>query len=261
MKKLNVMIIASCAFALITSCKSSKNVLQTSDLNGEWNIIEVNGQQTTSEKEPFIGLDIKNKRVYGFAGCNRIMGSFEADSQEPGKLAFGQLGTTRMMCQNMDTERAILGALSEVTGYEGNAEKLSLTNKKGKDIITLEKRMEATVQALEGKWNIALVNGATIESIEKTEKKPFLAFNVAEKKVHGNGGCNIINGGFTQEKDQSSSLKFTQMISTMMAGPGMNVERQVLEAIDSVRSFRVKDSATVALLNENGKEVLTLVKE
>ena len=46
----------------------------------------------------------------------------------------------------------------------------------------------------------------------------------------------------------------------MMAGPGMDVERKVLKAIDTVRSFTVKEDQSVALFDENGVEVLTLVK-
>ena len=50
------------------------------------------------------------------------------------------------------------------------------------------------------------------------------------------------------------------MISTMMAGPGMQVERQVLEALDKVTNFAMKDGQTAVLLDENGEEALTLEK-
>ena len=50
---------------------------------------------------PFIGFDVAQKRIYGNSGCNRMMGSFEADSLKPGTLKFGQIGSTRMMCPDM----------------------------------------------------------------------------------------------------------------------------------------------------------------
>ena len=47
----------------------------------------------------------------------------------------------------------------------------------------------------------------------------------------------------------------------MMAGPGMTVEGKVLEAMNKVRSFIVKDEHTAALLDDNGAEALTLLKQ
>ena len=70
-----------------------------------------------------------------------------------------------------------------------------------------------------------------------------------------------MNGGFTQEEGQPTSLKFGQLISTMMAGPGMQVERQVLDALNKVNGFVVKDEHNAALLDANGEEALTLKKQ
>ena len=46
---------------------------------------------------------------------------------------------------------------------------------------------KTNVQQLEGKWNITEVNG---EAISTQENTPFMEFNMAEKKIHGNAGCN-----------------------------------------------------------------------
>ena len=75
MKKLSTMGVALLAIVLASSCGSSKNALQTSALEGEWNIITVNGKEATADKDVFIGLNLKENRVYGCAGCNRIMGA------------------------------------------------------------------------------------------------------------------------------------------------------------------------------------------
>lgn len=262
MKKSNVMAAAFMGMTLLaTSCKSGQNVLGTNALSGEWTITEVNGQKAVAEKEVFIGLDFKKKNVYGCAGCNRIIGSFEIDSLKPGKLSFDKLGTTRMLCQDMETENAVMGALKEVAGYKGDTNLISLTDKKGKTVITMEKRTANTIESLEGEWLISSVKGTKIEDLGKTEKTPFLAFDIKEKMVHGTGGCNIINGGFTQKDGQNASLQFSQMISTMMAGPGMDVESKILPVLNEVRSFEVKDAQTVALLNDNGEEIITLTKK
>ena len=120
MKKLVLEMMAICAGALIVSCGS------VSSLDGEWNITEVDGQKISTERMPFIGFDVAQKRIYGNSGCNRMMGSFEADSLKPGTLKFGQIGSTRMMCPDMKTEQMVLGALDKVTSFQTVSDKPSV---------------------------------------------------------------------------------------------------------------------------------------
>lgn len=129
-----------CAGIGMSACKSSKQAVQPIDLTGEWNIVTVNGDKINAANTPFIGLDVKEKRVYGNAGCNRMTGSFEIDSLHPGKIQFGQIGTTRMTCPDMETESKVLQALDNVTGYTETDQGLSLTDAEGKALMTLEKR-------------------------------------------------------------------------------------------------------------------------
>ena len=49
------------------------------------------------------------------------------------------------------------------------------------------------------------------------EKQPFIEFNIAEKRLHGNAGCNLINGAFQVDDENPSAISFPQVISTMMA--------------------------------------------
>lgn len=189
------------------------------------------------------------------------MGAIQVDKDKAGHLSFGQVASTRMLCSDMATERAVLEALENVTGYKGTEQELTLTDGNGNALFTLSKRPAATLASLNGKWNITKVYDEAVEDIEKTEKTPFLEFNADKKTLHGNAGCNIVNGGIEQEEGKPASLKFDKLLSTMMAGPGMTVEGKVLEAMNKVRSFIVKDEHTAALLDENGAEALTLVKQ
>lgn len=248
-----------CAGIGMSACKSSKQAVQPIDLTGEWNIVTVNGDKINAANTPFIGLDVKEKRVYGNAGCNRMTGSFEIDSLHPGKIQFGQIGTTRMMCPDMETESKVLQALDNVTGYTKTAQGLSLTDAEGKALMTLEKRQlpAFSINDLNGEWIVSAIGNT---QLGKTENTPFLAFDIEQKRVHGNAGCNVINGSFSQEEGKDNSLKFSQMISTMMACPDMETERQILEALSKVNSFSSSQDQTLALLDENGTEVLTLTR-
>ena len=249
-------LISAAAFAavLLSSCgTASKSV----DIYGEWNVVAVEGKEVTGN--PYIGFDMENGRLYGNAGCNRIMGGVEIDSVNPGHIGLTNIAATRMMCPDMETEQKVLEALNEVAGYKASATGVELTDKDGKVLMSLEKREAPAVSIndINGEWTISKVDGVEIEVADKT---PFLSFNVADNAVHGNGGCNIINGSFSQEEGNASSLKFGQMISTMMAGPGMETEGKVLEAMNKVAAFVVNEDGTLSLMDAGNNEVLLLVR-
>lgn len=103
-----------------------------SSINGEWNIIEVNGSKVTpgeSRTLPFITFDTATGRVSGNSGCNRMMGSFDVNA-ETGKPFVGQRWAgTKIMCPDMTTERNVLGALAQVKGYKkAGKDKMYLCN-------------------------------------------------------------------------------------------------------------------------------------
>ena len=218
MKK-NFISAAAFAAVLLSSCGTTTKSV---DITGEWNVVSVEGKQVTGN--PYIGFDTENGRLYGNAGCNRIMGGFEIDSVNPGHIGLTNVASTRMMCPDMETEQKVLEALNEVAGF-----------KSGKVLISLEKREAPAVSVndINGEWKISKVEGAAVEVADKT---PFLSFNVAENAVHGNGGCNIING------------------------PGMETERKVLAAMNKVASFVVNEDGTLSLMDAENNEVLLLVK-
>ena len=241
--------------ALVSSCGNSG---KTVSLAGEWNIVSVEGQQVTSEEDPFLGFDMKDGRMYGNAGCNNIMAQVTVDSVK-GSIELSEVGATRRMCPDMKLEQQVLEALAKVAGYKASKTGVVLTDATGKVVFGLEKKIvtEVKLSDLNGEWIIASVEGKAVEVVEKI---PFLAINVADMTVHGTGGCNIFNGSFHQEEDQPASFQFGELATTMMAGPGMEQEGVILPALGKVRSFVVKADGTAVLLDENKHEVILLTK-
>ena len=253
MKK--VILSAVMTAALVSSCG---NVAKTVNLAGEWNIVSVEGQQVASEKDPFLGFDMEDGRLYGNAGCNAIMAQVAVDSMK-NTLELSQVGATRRMCRDMKLEQQVLAGLEKVAGYQASASGVELTDANGKVVFGLEKKVapEVKVADLNGEWIISEVEGKTVEVVEKT---PFIAINVAEQTVHGTGGCNIFNGGFIQEANKPASFRFGELATTMMAGPGMEQEGIILPALAKVRSFAVQENGTISLMDEKQNEVVVLTK-
>ena len=256
-------IVSLCATALLLSCGSVKNAVTVADINGEWDIIEINGIAVVpapDQEFPFIGFDANDGRVYGNSGCNRMMGTFGANAK-PGRIDLSQLGSTRMMCPDMTLENNVLSALARVKTYrkldDGN---MALCGSSKRPIIILKKKGANELASLDlaGQWYVEEVGGDAVS--QEMEKQPFLEFNMEEKRLHGNAGCNIINGQFQlgDQKDGNQMITFGQMISTMMVCPDMEVEGKILKALNAVKSFRKLSDDRIGFYDEKGASLMTL---
>jgi heat shock protein HslJ len=83
----------------------------------EWVLSDLGGQPVAVEgdRRPAFRLVADGHKVQGSAGCNRMMGTYQADG---GSLKFGPLASTKMACPAMETETKFLSALGATTRYE-----------------------------------------------------------------------------------------------------------------------------------------------
>ena len=142
MKKLAC--IFACAMAL-SACTNTQAPLGKSlqDLDGEWSVVSVKGQDFTAAeqiKKAFIGIKAQDKRLYGSASCNRIMSEISYDDKDG--LNLGKVASTMMLCPDMDNERLLLEALSEVKDYQISGDKLYLLNKDNQPLVELSRIAE-----------------------------------------------------------------------------------------------------------------------
>ncbi len=263
MKKVFVSLCMVSALMGLSSCGSTKNAATLSSISGEWNIIEVNGSAVVpapGQEFPFIGFDTKTGKVYGNSGCNRLMGSFDVNAK-PGTINLGALGSTRMACPDMTVENNVLSALGQVKTYKKlGKENVALCGSSNRPLVVLQKKEPAVkLSALDGKWMISEVNGEAIPG--GMENQPFIEFNISEKRLHGNAGCNIINGAFQTEDSNVMAISFPQVISTMMACPDMEVEGRVLKALNAVQTFGQLAGGGIGFYDADNNLVMVLVKK
>jgi len=108
--------------------------------HNRWRPIEIGDQPVTvsdGQREPWIVLDPREKRITGSGGCNRISGSYETSA---GKLRFSQVVSTMMACPSMATETAFLRALEATRRYRASGRTLELMDQAGKVLVRLEER-------------------------------------------------------------------------------------------------------------------------
>lgn len=138
MKKISII----AAVIALCSCSATKTTDAAVDLNGEWDIVTVDGNAvdtTKTEFRPTLGFDIAKDNVFGCAGCNSINGKAKVDAAKQ-TIKFSQVGTTLMLCANMEYEQQILKALESVKGYKAGKGCVELTNGSGKAVLQLKKQ-------------------------------------------------------------------------------------------------------------------------
>lgn len=124
MKKYLLLCLAVVGIVAFASCKSQKAVVATfSDLDGEWNVVELNGKKLDpSDSRQLMVIDVARKHLSGNAGCNRMNGAIEYTDNQKNIIKFMQVATTRMACPDMQGEQEFLDALGKVVRFQAEGD-------------------------------------------------------------------------------------------------------------------------------------------
>jgi heat shock protein HslJ len=98
--------------------------------DAEWTLVELDGAPVAAaEGRRAPTLTMTGSRASGFAGCNRLGGSYESAGES---LTFGAMVTTRMHCEwAMELERGYLAALEATRRYRVADSSLELLDAAG----------------------------------------------------------------------------------------------------------------------------------
>ena len=149
MKIVSYLLSIFCFCLFITACGAKKEASASSGkltaalLNGEWNVVKIGKESVNpGERTPFMGFSSEEKRMFGFTGCNRMFGQFNAEDLSKGTIDFGAIGCTRMACLDDSYEQPFLNALNEVKTIKAAKNGLvELGDASGKTLIVLKKRV------------------------------------------------------------------------------------------------------------------------
>ncbi len=109
--------------------------------NTYWKLTMLEGETVTAPDESRVVhfvLQSENNRVVGFAGCNRMMGSYTLNGP---KLTFSQMGGTMMACSSgMEIEKRFHAVFPQVTGWRISGETLQLLDASETTLAAFESR-------------------------------------------------------------------------------------------------------------------------
>lgn len=147
MKLLSSIILVLASIVILSGCRSQyMAITDINELEGEWNVIELEGKSLSSDNPlPFLSFDLKEKRLSGNTGCNRIIGSLDIDESNSEMISFPQVGSTRMACPDMTVEDNLLKLLNSVKYFESKSKakpvtRISLCDESKNPIMLLEKK-------------------------------------------------------------------------------------------------------------------------
>jgi heat shock protein HslJ/uncharacterized membrane protein len=196
--------------------------------------------------EPFWGLKIgKDKSV--FTSLIEGMESVSFKSVEPiramdanvkmYRLNNGKISAT-VTIQQFDCQDSMSGEKSPYTV------KVEINNKTlngcGKYI---------TDYRLHDIWVLEELNGKKVALTDFQKELPRIEIHAADNKFMGFGGCNSIGGSIFYEKDL---LRFSNVISTMMACAPGNKEGEFIKALQSTTTYTIGNNR-LTLSNPSGK--------
>ena len=223
-------------------------------VKGDWAVEKVNGQPAIGETAPFLKFVPEQNRVYGNNGCNVINAEYTYNPQDS-TLRFSNLASTMMACGREDiTDLQFNAAMGAAMYYSwrlsGDDYYLTLYDADRQPVMEM---MHQNFQFLNGTWLVVEIDG---QSVNVPDMK--LVIDVDEGKLHGNTGCNIINGTLETDMDAANSISFQQIGMTRMACPQPNFETQLVVALEQATKAKPLKEGRVALLDNQGKTVLLL---
>lgn len=280
MKNLSLAIVGTSALILaMTACNTTRRTAQVAGpvavatptqtnaavhkiFYGEWIAYKVGDQLVEGSNRPYVIFDGENTpttpnyiKMYGNDGCNVINGTYVITPG--GKMTpSSQLISTMRLCPDAPYEMGISLALNNVTNYE--LDKIGndyLLNLKGANDSTLMVLRKYDLNFINGAWAVTHIDGQK----PAVQELPQLVIDTPELKIHGNVGCNTMNGTIVIDPDGQNSMRFTDMITTRMTCPDIATEQALLQALSKVVSVTpIDDLAGAQLKDEAGNTLVTL---
>ncbi len=240
---------------LFGACSSFSPEVLTGEqsLGEEWDVVLMDGKAVVpADDTPYLGFD--KEKMWGFTGCNRLTGGFPV--KENKKVDFSKLASTMMMCPDSKYETDFMAALRQVKSIDSAKDGFRLKNEAGKTVLEFAPR-ELTDERLGGEWMITLNKGT--DGYKQDGEKPFVGFDIKEKRIYGFAGCNRLVGTLNFEEFKSGKADFSQLGTTRMLCEDNTYEQALLENLAKAKKVKFFNNE-LRLLDGNNETLVILRK-
>ena len=204
-------------------------------LYGEWLAMDVNGVTVSGEERPYVVFDTLATnpymaKFYAFNGCNVINGEVSLTAGGSMKKASDYM-TTMKYCPEAQYEIGMSMLLDAIDSYKiekvGDSYLLYLYNADKKQKMVLRR---GDLSWLNGAWSVRRIGDKVISADDGVQ----LVIDLPEKHLHGNTGCNVLNGDITVNPDAQNEIAFSKIGTTRMMCRNPELEQSFLDALQKV---------------------------
>lgn len=235
------------------------------NITGDWGVMEIEGMtvsDTTPETYPYLALspnELAPDRAVDFCafnGCNIINGTFNLNGNQVQKA--GEYASTMRLCPDAKYELAMATALEQMSRLKlerlNNEWFMYLQNNEGQNLMVLRKH---NLNFLTGAWRITKVNGRNVPKNAGIQ----MVVDLANNKIHGNAGCNVLNGSISVNMEVENGVKFGNLATTRMTCPDIELEQQFLQALtETETAVPVDNNKTTLLRNARGETIVEMTR-
>lgn len=240
--------------SLIVGCKSTagkkSDTKETSEYGNQED--EMKYYFTATGNEPFWGIKLGNEEIVFTSlipGKEKLVfPAVEAikamDANVKMYKVSNETAVATITIQQLECQNSMSGAISPY--------KVSIEIKNNSELQS--KKVEGcgkynTDYRLHDIWVLEELNGYKVFATDYQKELPRLEINSTENRFMGYGGCNSISGSIFYEKDV---LRFSKVISTLMACAPGNKEGEFTKALQNVTTYSIGDNR-LTLSNPSGK--------
>lgn len=230
-------------------------------LTGDWAITDIDSKPVagvTKDNYPYLRFAPNEENpslvdFFAFNGCNFINGTIGLKGAKVQPQ--GEFLSTLKMCDDAPYEMAISNALQVMHNLKiqtiNNESFLYIKNGSGQTVMTLRKH---NLNFLEGAWRVGKVRG---ENIPASTGMQFV-IDLSNNTIHGNAGCNVLNGKLSVNMQIENGVNFSDMATTRMTCPDIALEQQFLAAMADVATAVPSGSNKALLKDAKGQTIIEL---
>lgn len=230
-------------------------------LYGQWIAADVNNVPVAGDNRPYIVFDKSTTnpfilKCYAYDGCNTLNGSLAVTPGGQMSRTSDFMSTLRM-CPDAPYETGFSLAINTVSRYAiekaGRDYLLYFKDSAGKTTMVLRK---SDLGYVNGAWRVAKINNTVVPEDAGIR----VVIDVPELKIHGNAGCNTLNGSIYIDPDKQNSMQFRNIATTRMTCPQIELEQKFLAALSQAATVAQGIDSSVIFKNASGNTVLILYK-
>lgn len=255
-KNKTVSISTSTSTSTSTATQKSANDTPLLSFVGDWSIIELDGKsvKVNGEDHPKLSFEIEESApntlaVIGFNGCNYLNGAWGISNNKITPV--GEFITSLKACADAPYEQLMNSTLHNVAGYKFvSPQEMNLLSATGRNVMTLRKQ---SLDFINGAWRVTNIENRNIDANIR------IVIDTNEGRIHGNAGCNILNGSIIVNYDKGYGIEFQNLATSRMTCPDIAEEQAFLIAIEQVATATPgKNPETAYLCNQAGQKIITL---